>query len=107
MGLFGGKIAGAGGQSVDDLMKQAQAMQAQATAQMAAVQQVSSDSTAAVGSMTWGRQVMNLIAPVEPGYVKRCACVTLRRTQEVAFGYCLCLLRLLRFADRLRPTQGR
>lgn len=92
MGLFGGKIPGGGGQSVDDLMKQAQAMQAQATAQMAAVQQVSSDSTAAVGSMTWGRQVMNLIAPVEPGYVKRCACVTCGAPKKLpsvtAYVYC-------------------
>lgn len=92
MGLFDGKIPGTGGQSVNDMMKQAQAMQAQAMQQMSAVQQVSQESSAAVGSSTWARQVMNLLAPVEPGYVKRCECVVCGAPKKLAsvtaYVYC-------------------
>ncbi len=93
MGIFGGnKIPGAGQQSVDDLVKQAQAMQAQAMQQMADVQQVSETSGAATGSMTWARQVMNLIAPAEPGFVKRCACAVCGAPKKLpsvtAYVYC-------------------
>jgi hypothetical protein len=48
----------------------AQQMQAQATQQMAALKRATAGGSAAqVGSGTWVRQVMAIVAPPEPGFV--------------------------------------
>ena len=58
------------------MQAQARQLQEQAMQQMAAFRQASqSRSTAEAGSGTWVRQVLAILAPPEPGFVKRCTCV--------------------------------
>ena len=44
------------------------------------------------GSMTWARQVMAILAPPGPGFVKRCSCVTCGAPKKLpsvtAYVYC-------------------
>ncbi len=48
--------------------------------------------TAAVGSMTWVRQVLAVLAPPQPGFVKRCTCVVCGAPKKLptvtAYVYC-------------------
>ncbi len=82
MGLFNrnSQEPPGGRPSIADRMALAQQMQAQAMQQMAAWQRATAGgsgggSAAQVGSGTWVRQVMAILAPPEPGFVKRCSCV--------------------------------
>ena len=89
------------------LQAQAQAMQAQAMQQAAAYRQASGASPAgaagagaagsragggAQGTMSWARQVMAILAPPQPGFVKRCTCVTCGAPKQLpsatAYVYC-------------------
>jgi DNA-directed RNA polymerase subunit RPC12/RpoP len=51
-----------------------------------------SEAVPAVGSATWVRQVMAVLAPPERGYVKRCSCVVCGASKKLpnltAFVYC-------------------
>jgi LSD1 subclass zinc finger protein len=73
---------------------QAQAMQAQAQAmqQAAAPRQGSRTGAAEAGSMTWARQVLAILAPPQPGFVKRCSCVVCGAPKKLptvtAYVYC-------------------
>ena len=79
---------------------QAQAMQAQAQAiqQAAALRQGtapqprSRTGAAEAGSMTWVRQVLAILALPQPGFVKRCSCVTCGAPKKLptvtAYVYC-------------------
>jgi len=92
MGFFGKKSGQdqPGQQSVADMMKMAQQMQADAMAQTSAIQEATAGSE--VGSMTWARQVMSIIAPPEPGFVKRCSCAVCGAPKKLpsvtAYVYC-------------------
>ncbi len=106
MGLFGrdksAPVPGMGKQSISDLTNMAKQMQEQAMAQAAAFQQASApppasaDGTTApaaeVGSMTWARRVMAILAPTEPGFVKRCNCAVCGAPKKLpttnAYVYC-------------------
>jgi len=72
--------------------QQAQAMQAQARQQAAAFRQATQASSAQVGSMTWARQVLAILAPPQPGYVKRCTCAVCGAPKKLltvtAYVYC-------------------
>ena len=61
------------------MQAQARQLQEQAMQQMAAFRQASHQgqpgSSAEAGSGAWVRQVMAILAPPEPGFVKRCTCV--------------------------------
>lgn len=77
------------------MQAQAMQMQAQAMQQMATLQhasQASQTSGAAVGSMTWVRQVLAILAPPQPGFVKRCTCVACGAPKKLptvtAYVYC-------------------
>ena len=77
------------------MQAQAMQMQAQAMQQMAAFQQASQSSQtsgAAVGSMTWARQVLAILAPPQPGFVKRCTCLVCGAPKKLptvtAYVYC-------------------
>jgi hypothetical protein len=65
-------------------------MQAAAMAQQAAIADATAGSE--VGSMTWARQVMSVIAPPEPGFVKRCSCKNCGAPKKLpsvtAYVYC-------------------
>lgn len=83
----------AGRRSTADQMALARQMQAQAMQQAAAFQQASEGGSApAVGSMTWVRQVLAVLAPAEPGFVKRCTCVVCGAAKKLptvtAYVYC-------------------
>src|SRR6516225_5923523 len=72
---------------------QAQAMQQAAALQHATAQQGSqAGPTAQVGSMTWARQVLAILAPPGPGFVKRCTCVVCGAPKKLptvtAYVYC-------------------
>jgi len=72
---------------------QAQMLQTRAGLQTGASQQASAAGSAAgAGSMTWVRQVLALIAPPQPGYVKRCTCVVCGAPKKLptvtAYVYC-------------------
>jgi DNA-directed RNA polymerase subunit RPC12/RpoP len=60
--------------------------------QVAAARQASQGPGAAAGSMTWVRQVMAVLAPPQPGFVKRCTCVVCGAPKELptvtAYVYC-------------------
>lgn len=77
-------------QSIADMMAMAQSMQAGAMQQAEAMQ--AAGAGAAVGSMTWARQVLALIAPPQPGYVKRCTCSNCGAPKKLpsvtAYVYC-------------------
>jgi DNA-directed RNA polymerase subunit RPC12/RpoP len=75
---------------------QAQAMevQAQAMRQASSALQQSAQArpAAAAGSMTWVRQVLAVLAPPQPGFVKRCTCVVCGAPKKLptvtAYVYC-------------------
>ena len=73
------------------MQAQAMEMQAQALRQVAAVQQAGGGE-AAVGSMSWARQVLAILAPPQPGFVKRCSCVVCGAPKKLptvtAYVYC-------------------
>jgi LSD1 subclass zinc finger protein len=88
-----GKDKSSGGapqQSIGDMMRMAQSMQADAMQQAQAMS--GATAGAAVGSMTWARQVLALIAPPQPGYVKRCSCTNCGAPKKLpsvtAYVYC-------------------
>ncbi len=80
------------------MQMQAQAMQMQAQmlqAQMPQGQQAGAGQpgqAAAVGSSSWARQVLAVLAPPQPGYVKRCSCVVCGAPKKLpsvtAYVYC-------------------
>jgi len=78
--------------AMQQMQAQTTQMQAQAMQQMAAVQQVSQSGSAEAGSGTWVRQVMAILAPPEPGFVKRCTCVVCGAPKKLptvtAYVYC-------------------
>lgn len=93
------------------MQRQALAMQQQAMQQAAAMQQAmqqvsqgqgqgaSPNSSPQVGSGLWIRQVLAIIAPPQPGHVKRCSCVVCGApkklpsvTAYVYCDYCACLV---------------
>jgi hypothetical protein len=73
---------------------QAQAMQQAATLHQGAAPQQGSPAgpAAQVGSMTWARQVLAILAPPQPGFVKRCSCVVCGAPKKLptvtAYVYC-------------------
>jgi hypothetical protein len=88
-----GKDKSSGGapqQSIADMMRMAQSMQADAMQQAHTMGAATGGS--AVGSMNWARQVMALIAPPQPGYVKRCSCTNCGAPKKLpsvtAYVYC-------------------
>jgi hypothetical protein len=77
----------------DQLKAQALQLQAQAMEQAAVFSRTSgADSVPAAGSMGWARQVMAVLAPPGPGFVKRCTCVTCGAAKKLptvtAYVYC-------------------
>jgi len=79
--------------------EQAKQMQAQAMQQAAALQHATAARqgsqaapAAQVGSMTWARQVLAILAPPQPGFVKRCTCVVCGAPKKLptvtAYVYC-------------------
>jgi hypothetical protein len=77
----------------DQLKAQALQLQAQAMEQAAVFSRTSgADSVPAAGSMGWARQVMAILAPPGPGFVKRCTCVTCGAAKKLptvtAYMYC-------------------
>ena len=76
-------------QQARQLQAQAQAMQAQAMQQAAGAR---SGAAGAAGPMSWARQVMTLLAPPQPGFVKRCTCPTCGAPKQLpaatAYVYC-------------------
>jgi LSD1 subclass zinc finger protein len=79
------------------LQAQMQALQAQAMQQASAFQQSPEQgqdrgSSPAAGSMTWVRQVLALLAPPQPGFVKHCTCVVCGAPKKLpavtAYVYC-------------------
>ena len=106
-----------GGQPAADLMARAQQMQAQAMQQAAALQQALAGQQAhagqqaapAAGSMTWARQVLAILAPPQPGFVKRCSCVVCGAPKQLpavtAYVYCDFCASLIDF-DLRRASEG-
>jgi len=95
MGIFDRKKhePPAGRRSVAELRALAQQMQAQAMSQAAAFQQAQEGGPGpAAGSMTWVRQVMAIVAPPGPGFVKRCTCAVCGAPKKLptvtAYVYC-------------------
>jgi LSD1 subclass zinc finger protein len=78
--------------------KQAKQMQAQAMQQAAALQHATAAQSsrtgpaAEAGSMTWVRQVLAVLAPPQPGFVKRCTCAVCGAPKKLptvtAYVYC-------------------
>ncbi len=103
-----GRQPSAGRQSPADLMAMAQQMQAQAMQQAAALQQAAQPGPA-VGSMTWARQVLAILAPPQPGFVKRCSCVVCGAPKQLptvtAYVYCDFCASLIDF-DLRRASEG-
>jgi LSD1 subclass zinc finger protein len=95
------------------MQAQARQLQEQAMQQMAAFRQASQQgqpgSTAEAGSGTWARQVMAILAPPEPGFVKRCACVVCAAPKKLptvtAYVYCDYCASLVDF-DLRRAGEG-
>ena len=75
-----------------DQMALAQQMQAQAMQQMATYQQAAQQASAPAGSGNWVRQVLAILAPPQPGFVKRCSCVVCGAPKKLptvtAYVYC-------------------
>ena len=74
---------------------QAQAMQFQAQAMQQAAARaagLAGRAGGAAGSMTWARQVLAILAPPQPGFVKRCTCVVCGAPKKLptvtAYVYC-------------------
>ena len=65
----------------------------------------SREQAAAVGSSSWARQVLALLAPPQPGYVKRCSCVVCGAPKKLpsvtAYVYCDYCASLIDFDLRL------
>jgi hypothetical protein len=76
----------------DQLKAQALQLQAQAMEQAVFSRTSGADSVPAAGSMGWARQVMAVLAPPGPGFVKRCTCVTCGAAKKLptvtAYMYC-------------------
>ena len=92
------------------MQAQARQLQEQAMQQMAAFRQASqSRSTAEAGSGTWVRQVLAILAPPEPGFVKRCTCVVCGAPKKLptvtAYVYCDYCASLVDF-DLRRAGEG-
>lgn len=94
MGIFDRKKRepAAGRASIADVRALAQ-QQAQAMRRAADFQQAAAaGSGPAVGSVTWIRQVMAIVAPPEPGFVKRCTCAVCGAPKKLpavtAYVYC-------------------
>jgi len=107
MGLFGKNrqeptpVRRAGLDPAVVAQKRAQAMQwsaqmmstqAQALQQAAALRRASASDGAGTGSMTWVRQVIAILAPQPPGFVKRCSCAVCGAPKKLptvaAYVYC-------------------
>jgi len=75
-----------------NVAQQAQSMQAQAMQQAAALQQAAQSSGAEVGSGNWVRAVLAILAPPQPGFVKRCSCAVCGAPKKLptvtAYVYC-------------------
>lgn len=73
-------------------MQQAAALQQAMAAQQATAAQQGSRTGPAVGSMSWARQVLAVLAPPQPGFVKRCTCVVCGAPKKLptvtAYVYC-------------------
>src|SRR5579859_4281919 len=71
---------------------QAMSMQVQAMQQAMAIRQAPADGKAADGSTSWARQVLAILAPPQPGFVKRCSCVVCGAPKKLptitAYVYC-------------------
>jgi DNA-directed RNA polymerase subunit RPC12/RpoP len=93
---------------VQQMREQAMQMQAQAMQQAAALQQATAGD-AQVGSMTWVRQVMAILAPPQPGFVKRCSCAVCGAPKQLpavtAYVYCDYCAALVDF-DLRRACEG-
>jgi len=95
------------------MQAQARQLQEQAMQQMAAFRQASRQgrpgSSAEAGSGTWVRQVMAILAPPEPGFVKRCTCVVCGAPKKLptvtAYVYCDYCASLVDF-DLRRAGEG-
>ena len=76
------------------MQSQAQMMSTQAHAmqQAMALRRESAGGGAATGSMTWVRQVLAILAPPQPGFVKRCSCAVCGAPKKLpsaaAYVYC-------------------
>jgi DNA-directed RNA polymerase subunit RPC12/RpoP len=120
MGLFSRKQEPAAGQSsLADQLALAKQMQAQALQMQAQFQAVQhgtdnqrpsqSATVPEVGSATWARRVMALIAPPGPGFVKRCSCVVCGAPKKLpsvtAYVYCDYCASLTDF-DLRRASEG-
>jgi DNA-directed RNA polymerase subunit RPC12/RpoP len=121
MGLFnrkgdqqpGGQPSRGGfAQQMQQMQQQAMQMQAQAMQQMNTFQQASQasqSSGAQVGSGNWVRQVLSILAPPEPGFVKRCSCAVCgapkKLPNETAYVYCDYCAALMDF-DLRRAGEG-
>jgi LSD1 subclass zinc finger protein len=122
MGLFSRKPQdpAVGSSSMADMMALAQQMQQQAlqmqAQQLQAMQSATdnrgaghSGSVPSTGSPTWVRQVMAILAPPGPGFVKRCTCVTCGAPKKLpnvtAYVYCDYCASLIDF-DLRRASEG-
>lgn len=70
-----------------------QAMQqAAAAARQASAGGPAAGTAAVAGSMTWVRQVLSILAPPQPGFVKRCSCAVCGAPKKLptvtAYVYC-------------------
>jgi len=70
----------------------------------AAVQQASAGG-AAVGSMTWARQVLAILAPAPQGFVKRCSCVLCGAPKKLPADAAERLLDRAGLANEYMPVQ--
>jgi DNA-directed RNA polymerase subunit RPC12/RpoP len=65
---------------------------ARALQQATSFQRTSAAATAATGSPTWARQVLAILAPPPPGFVKRCSCMVCGAPKKLpsvtAYVYC-------------------
>jgi DNA-directed RNA polymerase subunit RPC12/RpoP len=70
----------------------ARQLQDQARQQAAAYQQAAAQAAAPAGSASWARQVLAILAPPGPGFVKRCTCVVCGAPKKLpsvtAYVYC-------------------
>jgi len=92
------------------LQAQARQLQEQATQQMAAFRQAAQPGpTAEPGSGRWVRQVMAILGPPEPGFVKRCTCAVCGAPKKLptvtAYVYCDYCASLVDF-DLRRAGEG-
>ena len=112
MGIFSRKRRepGAGQALTGSRVDLARQLQAQAMEQAAAWQRAGrTGAVPEAGSMTWARQVMAILAPPGPGFVKRCSCVTCGAPKKLpsvtAYVYCDYCASLADY-DLRRATEG-